>query len=156
MFYKFTDDKNEIIGLVGVEPADDAGVAAKIVSVDPPEFEEYLENEVFQASSHFLDILGNPGTGGETPEPEASTVFDKTRMDHWWALPKIFNVRNGYGGAEEYTDEEIQAALGDLLEPADADSSVDEGEGGGESEAAPEAAPDDKPDEVAESGEPRA
>ena len=146
MFYKFTNDRDEIIGLVCVEPSENG--SATITSVDPPEFKEYLESEVFRTSSHFLDAITNKqGAADGTPNySNIFTIFDKTRMDHWHALPKIFNVRNGYGGVEEYTDEEVRAALEDLLEPADADSTLDEGE---ESQAAH----DDGPDEVGETGE---
>lgn len=94
--YKYNGKAGDVMlaGVVQVQPIageDDV----EVVQVIPDEYQQVLESEIYGKEFAALDSLPNP-------EP-----FNPHRADHWSALPNIFRISSGYGGIEEYSDEEF-------------------------------------------------
>ncbi len=105
--FSFPDETGKIIldGYVQVEPIKGEPGEANIlgargVGKEQAEFEEMLERIVY--GKEF------PHLGMELGEEEAEgDVFNKYRLSHWGVLPHIFRIQSGYGGVEEFTNEEF-------------------------------------------------
>ena len=102
LFHQHNSEKKdvELAGMVHVLVTPEANTIndATIQEIIPEEFKAYLEKSVYGQGFAALDMLADEEDG-----------FNPKLMTHWHALPWIFNVNSGYGGVEEYTDEEFLA-----------------------------------------------
>jgi len=87
-----------VAGVIEIQPAQDDAETATIVSVEPEDLIGSLNIESIQGG-RFGAAVSND-----------NIQFDETLMSHWHALPAA-RPMNGYGGVEEYTDEEFKALL---------------------------------------------
>ncbi len=111
LFYQFNGKDTELEGLVHVEPGEQED-SAKIVEIIPPSFTDYINS---------LD-------GKEYGLLLAAGIKDPMNlklMSHWHLLTNIFNINNGYGGVEEYTDDEFMELAKELGFEEEAEGETD-------------------------------
>lgn len=109
MIYTFSspDEKGEVVldGYVQVEPDGEAANVVQTVGIAKPQekFETYLKANIYgQSFPHIELMLG-----------EVDGEFSEDNLSHWKILPQIFRVSSGYGGVEEFGNEEFQKMVED-------------------------------------------
>lgn len=105
--FSFPDETGKIVldGYVQVEPIDGEPGEANIlgergVGKEQAAFESMLTGMVYEREFPHLSMeLGDEEAEGDN--------FNKHRLSHWGVLPHIFRVQSGYGGVEEFTNDEF-------------------------------------------------
>ena len=108
--FSFPDKTGEVVldGYVQVEPSESGASVVQTVAIAQTQeaFESYLNTSIYGQSFPHIEMA----TG------EEGGVFSKENLAHWKILPQIFRVESGYGGVEEFDNDEFAELVEDAGE----------------------------------------